>query len=193
VFPSFLLQISVEIRPQRHARKAEALKICLVGLMAPWVYNEKFPAGTQFLFKTLMFTIREDENLKLQVRGPPLRQWAPIYGGAPYYPDGPSSTTTSASDDVCSNLNPCAGPYTLAAMMSWGHPIGVPMFHPSDGTLSSTSLGASTDRDSIKDYPEIGGSTYWNPTTKAHHISMVGPNWVTSRNILVNTRRSGGP
>jgi hypothetical protein len=36
--------------------------------MAPWVYDEKFLVGTQFLFGTLMFTAGEDENLELQVQ-----------------------------------------------------------------------------------------------------------------------------
>jgi hypothetical protein len=39
--------------------------------MAPWVYDEKLPVGTQFLFRTLMFTTVEEGNLELQVQGPP--------------------------------------------------------------------------------------------------------------------------
>jgi hypothetical protein len=81
--------------------------------------------------------------------------------------------TTSALDDTCSGLNPYAGPYTLAAMMSWGHPIGA---------LSPMSSGASIDRDSAEDYPEIGGSVCWNPATEARRISMVGPARLDSRN-----------
>jgi hypothetical protein len=102
MFSLFLLQISIEIRP--------------IGLMAPWVYDEKFAMDMQFLFRTLMFTVGEDGNLELQVRCPPPRQWASIYDGAPYYLAGPSSTTTSASDRLRSGLNPCAGMYTLATM-----------------------------------------------------------------------------
>jgi hypothetical protein len=34
--------------------------------------------------------------------------------------------------------------------------------------------GATTDRDSAEDYPEIGDNTYWDPITKACCISMVG-------------------
>jgi hypothetical protein len=55
-------------------------------LLAHWVYDKKLLVGTQFLFKTLMFTVGEDGNLEMQVRGPPLRQWAPIYNTSPYSP-----------------------------------------------------------------------------------------------------------
>jgi hypothetical protein len=72
-FPSFLSQIFVEIGRQRLARKEEVLKIHHVGLMAPWVCEEKFLVGTQFLFGTLMSTVGEDGNLELQVRGWPPR------------------------------------------------------------------------------------------------------------------------
>jgi hypothetical protein len=91
-------------------------KIRDVELMAHWVYDKKFPVGTQFLFRTLMFTTEEDENLKLQVRGPPPRQWAPIYDKALYGSTDPSSTTTSALNDIPSGLNPYAVSYVLASM-----------------------------------------------------------------------------
>jgi hypothetical protein len=35
-------------------------------------------------------------------------------------------------------------------------------------------FGATPNRDSIEDYPEIGGSAYWNPAIEAYCISMVG-------------------
>jgi hypothetical protein len=40
--------------------------------------------------------------------------------------------------------------------------------------LSSSSPGATPDRDSKEDYLEIGGNAYWNPTIEARHVSMVG-------------------
>jgi hypothetical protein len=40
--------------------------------MGLWVYDKKFPVGTQFLFGTLLFTDGEDENIELQ--GPAPRQ-----------------------------------------------------------------------------------------------------------------------
>jgi hypothetical protein len=32
--------------------------------MAPWIYDKKFSVGTQFLFRTLLFTTREDDELE---------------------------------------------------------------------------------------------------------------------------------
>jgi hypothetical protein len=121
-----------------------------------------------------MFTAGEDGNLELQIRGPPSRQCASIYGEAPYYPADLPSMTTLMLGSVRSSLNPYIGPYTLAVMTSWGHPIKVRMFQPSTGMLSPTSSGASTNQDLAKDYPEIGGNIYWNPATEALRISMVG-------------------
>jgi hypothetical protein len=37
--------------------------------MAPWIFSVKFLYGTQFLFRSLMFTVGENENLKLLTRG----------------------------------------------------------------------------------------------------------------------------
>jgi hypothetical protein len=33
-------------------------------LMAPWIYDKKFSVGTQFMFGTLSFTMREDDDLE---------------------------------------------------------------------------------------------------------------------------------
>jgi hypothetical protein len=46
---------------------------------------------------------------------------------------------------------------------------------------SSTS-GASRDHDSTDDYPEIGGSTYWNFVEEGHLIIMVAPAGAPSQN-----------
>jgi hypothetical protein len=67
-------------------------------------------------------------------------------------------------------------------MTSQRYPIGTPIFQPSVGTSSSSSSGASLDRDSIEDYHEIGGSVYWNSTIEAHRIRMVGPARAPSQN-----------
>jgi hypothetical protein len=32
--------------------------------MASWVYDEKFPMGTQFVFRTLLFTAGHDDDLE---------------------------------------------------------------------------------------------------------------------------------
>jgi hypothetical protein len=67
-------------------------------------------------------------------------------------------------------------------MTSQGYPIKTPIFQPLVGTSSSSSSGASPDRNSIEDYPEIRGNICWNATIEAHHISMVGPDKAPSHN-----------
>jgi hypothetical protein len=42
--------------------------------------------------------------------------------------------------------------------------------------------GASPDQDSTDNYPEIGGSTYWNSTEEGHLIIMVAPAGAPSQN-----------
>jgi hypothetical protein len=102
-----------------------------------------------------MFATREDGNLKLLTRGPTPRHPAPVYGTTPYYPANPST-----SGEVCSDLNPHAGPYYLSVRTSQGLLIGITIFQSLAGTSSSSSSGATPDRDSIEDYPEIGGNAY---------------------------------
>jgi hypothetical protein len=43
-------------------------------------------------------------------------------------------------------------------------------------------LIASLDQDSTDDYPEIGGSTYWNSAEEGHLIIMVAPAEAPSHN-----------
>jgi hypothetical protein len=57
------------IRRQRHARKGKALKICPGESIAPWTFNIKLSFITQFIFRSLMFAIGEDENLELLTQG----------------------------------------------------------------------------------------------------------------------------
>jgi hypothetical protein len=42
-----------------------------------------------------------------------------------------------------SGFNPCASPYALAAMTSWGQPISTPMFSPSVGMWGSSAWGVA--------------------------------------------------
>jgi hypothetical protein len=51
-------------RRQRRARKGGSSEIRPGELMAPWIYDEKFSACTQFLVGTLLFTAREDNDLE---------------------------------------------------------------------------------------------------------------------------------
>jgi hypothetical protein len=121
--------------------------------MVPWTFSVKFPYDTQFLFGSLIFDVGEDGNLELLTKGPTLSHRGPVYGIAPYYPADPST-----SSGACSGMNLRAWLYYLSAMTSQGRLIGTSIFHPSVGTSSCSSSGASPDRDSTKDYPEIRGS-----------------------------------
>jgi hypothetical protein len=92
--------------------------------MAPWVFDKKFPYVTQFLLRTLMFAAREDGDLELLAQGLTPCHRELIYDEGLYYPVDPLAT--SASNGAHSGLNSYVGPYTLASMMSWEHPIEVP-------------------------------------------------------------------
>jgi hypothetical protein len=49
---------------QRLTRKGGSAEIHPGELMAPWIYDEKFPMGIRFLFRTLSFTAGEDDDLE---------------------------------------------------------------------------------------------------------------------------------
>jgi hypothetical protein len=99
-----------------------------------------------------------------------LKQFTPVYEQAPYL-----LTCSSTSDDACSGLNPYVGPYYRATTTDQGNLIRMPIIQPSAGTLSSSTSTASPDQDSTNDYPEIGGSTYWNSANEGRLIIMVAP------------------
>jgi hypothetical protein len=139
-------------------------------LMTPWTFSIKFPYDTLFIFGSLMFAAGDDGSHELLTRGPAPRHLTPVYGQATYLSANPST-----SGGVCSGLNSYAKPYYLFAMTSQGRPIGKTILQSSIGALSSSSSGAIHDRDPIKYYPRIGGSTCWNPAIEAHRINMVGP------------------
>jgi hypothetical protein len=59
-----LLQIS-DNRPSIEVRQeGGSAEIHLGELMAPWIYDEKFLMNMRFLFGTLPFTTRENDNLE---------------------------------------------------------------------------------------------------------------------------------
>jgi hypothetical protein len=91
-----------------------------------------------------MFAVGKDGNLKLLTQGPTPNHLAPVYGQAPYLPA--SSSTLGGS---CSGLNPYTGSYHCTAKTTQGLPIGAPIFQPSTGKSSSSTLGASLFRISL--------------------------------------------
>jgi hypothetical protein len=130
----------------------------------------KFPCGTQFIFRSWMFVAGENGDLELRTGGAVPKHLAPVYGQAPYYLANPYT-----SSGACSSMNPYVGPYYLAAMTSQGILIRATIYQPSAGASGSYTSGASPDRDSTEDYPEIEGSCYWNPVVEGHFIGMVAP------------------
>jgi hypothetical protein len=63
VFPSIVSQISAEIYRRRRTSMGETLKIHPGGIMAPWNFKVKFPYGTRFLFRSLVFNAGKTEPL----------------------------------------------------------------------------------------------------------------------------------
>jgi hypothetical protein len=104
----------------------------------------------------------------LLTRGPAPKQFAPVYGQAPYL-----SANTSTSGGSCSGLNPLARPYHPTVMTVRGLLIGMPIFQPSTGTSSSSSSRASSNQDFADDYPKVGSSVCWNPVEVGRPIIMV--------------------
>jgi hypothetical protein len=51
-------------RQQRRVKKGGSAEIRPGGLMAPWVYDEKFLTDVRFLFEKLSFTVGEDDDLE---------------------------------------------------------------------------------------------------------------------------------
>jgi hypothetical protein len=64
VFPPFLLQISDDETSIEARQEGGSVEIHPDEPMAPWIYDKRFSAGTQFVFRTLLFTMGEDDNLE---------------------------------------------------------------------------------------------------------------------------------
>jgi hypothetical protein len=77
-------------------------------------------------------------------------------------------------------------------MTSQRRPIEKIILQPLARALSSSSLRATPDRDSIEDYPEIRSSACWNLAIEARRISMVGPAKGNSQNSSINYLTIGG-
>jgi hypothetical protein len=117
-----------------------------------------------------MFPTEEDGNHELLTQGPTPKRLALVYGQALYL-----LASSSTSGGACSGLNPYAGHYHRATKTTQGIPIRAHIFQPSVGTSSFSTSTVSPDQDSIDDYPEIGGSTYWNSADEGRLIIMVAP------------------
>jgi hypothetical protein len=74
--------------------------------MATWTFNVKFPYDTQFTFRSMMFVVGEDRNLKMLAPGSAPEHLMPVYRQAPYL-----LAISSTSAGAYSGLNPYAAPY----------------------------------------------------------------------------------
>jgi hypothetical protein len=124
-----------------------------------------------------VFTVGEDENLKLLTQGPAPKRLTSVYGQAPYL-----LAISSTSGDVCSGLNPYARHHRTVKTIQ-GISIGASILQPSVGASNSSSSAASPDQDSTDDYPEIGGSTCWNFANEGRLVIMVAPAGAPSQQL----------
>jgi hypothetical protein len=79
-------------------------------------------------------------------------------------------------------MDPYVGPYICTAKFVRGIPIMTSTLQPSAEASSSSSSTTSPDQDSADDYPEIGGSTYWDSIEEGRLIIMVAPAGALSNN-----------
>jgi hypothetical protein len=157
-------------------REGESAQDPFEKIMAPWTFSIKFLYDTQFIFGFVL-VVGVDGNLKLLTQGPAPKQFALVYGQAPYLP-GSSSTSGGA----CIGLNPFARSYHPIAKAAQELQIRTSIFQPLTETSSSSTSRASLDRNSVDDYPKIRGSTCWNPTEEGHLIIMLAQAGAPSQN-----------
>jgi hypothetical protein len=79
---------------QKCATKERSVEICPDESIVSWKDDIKFPAGMQFLFKTLLFMVGEDGDLELQAHDHEERCTTPI---AFEYPRGLTNSATMFS------------------------------------------------------------------------------------------------
>jgi hypothetical protein len=143
--------------------------------MAP--LDVKIPRGTQFTFGSLTFVAGEDGDMKMLPLEAALQRLVLVHG-----PDPCSPTNSPTSDGACSGSDPCAGLFLRIIEIIQGILVVTSILQPSAGASSSSLSVASPDHDSADDYPEIGGSTYWNCSKEGRLICMVDHNEDPSRN-----------
>jgi hypothetical protein len=92
--------------------------------MAPRMFDDKFPHGTEFTFGSLTFATGKDGDLKMLPLGPA--------------PEHLALASTSVFGASCSNLDPCAGLYIRTAKLVRGIPIVTSILCPLVGALCSS-------------------------------------------------------
>jgi hypothetical protein len=136
--------------------------------MVPWMFDAKFPCGTQLTFESLTFAAVEDGDLKM----------LPLV----LAPKHLSLASSSASGRSCSGSDPGAGSYICTSKIIWGIPVVTSMLQPLAGASSSSSAASTPDPDSSDDYPEIGVSACGEPVKGGHLTCLVALNGDWSHN-----------
>jgi hypothetical protein len=128
--------------------------------MAPWIFDVKFPHGTEFTFGSLTFAAGEDGDLRMLPPGEVTEHTALSY----------ASSETQADSDFFD------GSYIRTVKLVRGIPIVTTILRPCGGASSSSSSALSSDQGSSEDYLEIGVSTYGSSADINRLICMVAPN-----------------
>jgi hypothetical protein len=97
-------------------------------------------------------------------------------------PDPCSPANSSSSGDSCLGMDPYARLFIHNVKIIKGIPVVTAILQSSAGALSLSLSAESPDHHSADDYPEIGGSIYWNYSKEGHLIYIVAPNEDPSRN-----------
>jgi hypothetical protein len=68
-FSQYLSQIFDDETSTEARQEGESAQDPSEKIMTPWTFNVKFPYGTPFTFRSLMFAARKDGNLELLTQG----------------------------------------------------------------------------------------------------------------------------
>jgi hypothetical protein len=145
--------------------------------MAPWVFDVKFPLGTQFTIGSLTFAAGGDRDLRMLPPRPALERLASADGQAPW-----SMTTSSTPGGAYKGLDPFVELYIRTAKIVWSILIVMSTLRPLAGASSLSSSAVSLDQDLFDDYPEIGISACGDSAGWGCLISTVALNSDPSHN-----------
>jgi hypothetical protein len=109
VFPPLLLQISDDRLSTKAHQEGGSAEIHPDGLVASWVYDEKFLTTMRLLFRTLSFTMEEDNDLERLTQEQ--EEWHTMMIGFKFPRDLKNSVTTfQVAVRRPSTTNPIDGP-----------------------------------------------------------------------------------
>jgi hypothetical protein len=139
LFP-FLLKISDDTTSTEARQEGGCAQDPSGKAMAPWIFDVKFPLGTEFTFGSLMFTVGEDGDLWML---PPSEATE-------------HTALSSASSETQADSDFFDGSYIRTVRLVRGIPVVTTILRPCAGASSSSSSALFSDQGSSEDYPEIG-------------------------------------